>query len=618
DCPAELRRTAPTRKPGRPGTSARRHRRVALLSMGWLVAQPKAELELAERYYQDAEYESALELFEKAYKRSPEEGIGRRIVGSYEMLLQYEDAIKFLEKATKRHPEVSIYPILHAAILEKTGDLKAADKLYENAIEKQLRNQGEFMQIGAYLYQEGKLDRSLQTYLQSRKRLKDEYMFANEVANIYQQQGLFQEATEEYLNVYYANSSDLNAANLSILNMVGPSSQEAIEKALLRASDKRQSDLGIRTILYEYYLLAENFYEAFVQVKSIDRLFREEGDRVYKFAETMRNSKEYDMSNKAYDYIIDRKKNSRFFYLAHFEKAINGELKAFDQIPVDLISVQQAVDGYGELLDEFGREPQYFDAIYRRANLMVFYLDDLESSFSELESLTRQRQALRLEDWATARLLMGDILLMNKDYNKAKLTYTEVSETFKDRQQGALAKYKLAQLAYYKGEFNLADALLASIKDNTSTDISNDAIKLNLLIIDNTGLDTTTTALEIFAQAQLLTYQRSYQESLDLLDSLAYQFPNHSLADEILWEKANIFLRKNDITTAMTFIDRILNEFQTDIYGDDALFTKARIYDYTIKDPETAMKHYLEFLTLFPGSLFSVEVRKRIRELRQG
>ena len=120
-----------------------------------------------------------------------------------------------------------------------------------------------------------------------------------------------------------------------------------------------------------------------------------------------------------------------------------------------------------------------------------------------------------------------------------------MSERFKDRQQGGLANYKLAQMAYYKGEFNLAEALLTTIKDNTSNDISNDAIKLNLTIIDNTGLDTATTALEMFAQAQLLTYQRQYEPSLDLLDSLAYQFPNHTLSDEILWEKATIFLKQN-------------------------------------------------------------------------
>lgn len=581
-------------------------------------AQSGAEAQLAEKYYQDGEYESALDLFLKLSRKAPDERTSRRIVSCYELLGNYEEAIKFLDKAMKKQSDVVMYPILKASLLEKTGDLKAADKLYSDAIQKRLKGQGDFMQVGSWLYQEGKLDLSRQAYQQGRKRLRDNYLFSNEIANIHAQQGEFGDATKEYLNLYYANSGDLNAANLSILNMVDPGSQDAIERALLQAVDKRQSDRGLRTILYEYYLLADNYQEAFIQVKSIDRLFKEEGDRVYKFAETMRNTKEYDLSNKAYEYIIDRKKNSRYFYQAHFEKAANGELKAFDQIPVDIASINQAVEDYGNLLDEFGRRPQYFSAIYRRANLMVFYLNQLDQAREELEELTKQRQLLRQEDWAKAKLLVGDILLISQDYNRAKLTYTEVSDSFKDRQLGALSKFKLGQLAYYKGEFNLSQALLSAIKDNTSNDISNDAIKLTLLMVDNTGLDTTTEALEIFAQAQLLTYQRQYDASLNLLDSLAYKFPNHTLADEILWEKASIFLKKNDINTALTYIDRILNEFGTDIYGDDALYTKSKIYDYTLKDPEAAMKYYLEFLTLFPGSLYSVEVRKRIRELRQG
>ena len=54
-----------------------------------------------------------------------------------------------------------------------------------------------------------------------------------------------------------------------------------------------------------------------------------------------------------------------------------------------------------------------------------------------------------------------------------------------------------------------------------------------------------------------------------------------------------------------------------DIWGDDALYTKARIYDYTLKDQEKAMQLYLDFLLKYDGSLYIVEVRKRIRELRK-
>lgn len=575
------------------------------------------EAELAEKYFADEEFESALGLYEKLHRSSGDEKYALRIVSCFEALQQFEEADKFLNKVIKRSPNSPIFPITQAMLYEKTGNFKDADKLYDQTIEKELQTEGDFLRIGAFLYQAGKLDLALKTYLQGRKRLKRTYEYSSEIANIYEQQGEFGDATDEYLNDYYRNPTNYSSVNLSILNMVVPASMEPIERALLAAVDKRQNDRGLRTMLYEYYVLAEDFPEAFVQVKSIDRVFREDGELVFPFAETMRTNGNYELSNRAYDYIIERTKNPENQQRAYMEKAINGELKAFQQVPVDLVAIKQAVQDYGELLDQFDRSAANFDAIYRRARLMVFYLEDLNGALTELNGIV-DNPGIPREKWAQAKLLIGDVLLMQQEYNKAKLTFTQVSDMFKDRQMGALAKYKLAQLAYYKGEFNLAQAQLSAIKDNTSNDISNDAIKLNLIIIDNTGLDTSTVALELFAQAQLLAYQRLYDRSMTLLDSLAYTYPTHTLADEILWEKANIFLKQNDINAAMVYIDRILAEFPLDIYGDDALYTKARIYDFSLKDPEAAMKYYMEFLVRFPGSLYSVDVRKRIRALRAG
>ncbi|RMG69912.1 MAG: hypothetical protein D6722_09425, partial [Bacteroidetes bacterium] len=419
-----------------------------------------AEAELAAKYFNDGEYASALELYLKVNRRQYDELLTQRIVSCYEALGDFSSAIDYLERAEKRQEDVLIFPALRASLLEKSGDVKAAGKLYDELIRKRLRSEGDFIQIGAFLFQAGKLALALETYETGRKELRDPYLFCNETANIHTLQGDYRRATEEYLNLYYRDPIDLSSANLAILNMVGPQTQDAIEQALLQAVDKRQSDLGLRTILFEFYVLAENFEEAFVQVRSIDRLFREDGRRVYDFALTMRNNQNFELSNRALDYILERKENSPYYFRAHFEKATNGELQAFSRIPVDMDAIKRAVADYGRLLDEFGRRPQYFDAIYRRAYLMIFYLNQLEAGQQELEMIVRQPQMMAQEDWAKAKLLIGDVLLMQEDYNRAKLTYTEVSETFRDRQLGALAKYKLGQLAYYKGEFNLAQALL--------------------------------------------------------------------------------------------------------------------------------------------------------------
>jgi len=587
-----------------------------------LFAQTEAEIELADKYYSDQEYESALELYLKITKNSLEEKYVKRVVSSYEALNQHKEAIKFLDKAIKKAPNRVIYPIIKALTLEKIGELKDAEKLLDETINKVLELEGHFTQVGTYLYQADKLDKALETYLAGRKELKADGIFSDEIANIYEKQGNFEAATLEYVNSYLQNPSNESSVNMAILNMVDANEAAAqpIERALLQVIDKHPTDYGLRKMLYEFYVVNKNFMEAYIQVKSIDKLFKEDGGRIYNFAKTLRNNEEYDLSNEAFDYLINQKDNSPYYYQAHMEKAVNGELQAFQQLPVDIQAVKTAASSYQTLLKEFGRNPRYFEAIYRLAKLKVFYLEKQDEALKELEEVTVRmvgNDQNTKENLARAKLLMGDILVMQKSYNRADLTYKEVSELFRDRQIGALAKYKLALLSYYKGEFSLAQALLGAIKDNTSNDISNDAIKLNLVIIDNTGLDTTTQALEMFAQAQLLAYQRNYDASLEMMDSLAYKFPTHSLADDIYWEKANIFLKRDNIDVALGFIDRILENFSTDIYGDDALYTKARIYDYNLKNPEMAKKYYLEFLTQFPGSLYSVEVRKRFRELRQ-
>jgi len=586
-------------------------------------AQPKAEQALADQYFADEQYEEALDLYEKVWKQDASEALTMRVVACYERLNHFDDAIRFLDRAIKKQPTAVTLPLLKGLAYEKLGQFQVADATFADAIKK-LSYEGDYIHAGSFLYQAGKLDLAKETYLAGRKKLRDnqnKYPFANELGNTYGQQGEFALATEEFLNSYYATPENLPGASLDIINLVSDASQAEIEKALVLATERDPNDLGVRQILYEFYINIGNFMEAFVQVKSMDRLgptinlAESEGERVFQFAESMRTNKNYDMANRALDYIIDKKKNSPRYMQAFMEKAVNGELQAFEHLPVNIDAVRQAVAAYTALIDKFGIQATYFQAIYRRANLQVFYLNELDGPLADLTAITSQN--IDRDDWAKAMLLIGDIQLIRQQVTDARFTYTKVSDSFRDRQTGALSKYKLAQLLYYSGDFGLSQAMLAAIKDNTSNDISNDAIKLNLTIMDNSGMDSIPTPLKRFAHAQLLIYQRQYDQAMPILDSVANAFPGHPLSDEILWEKASIYLKRNEFTTAVEYLDRILQNFPTDILGDDALYTKARLYDYTLANPELAMKYYLAFLTAYPGSLYSVEVRKRIRELRK-
>jgi hypothetical protein len=101
-----------------------------------------------------------------------------------------------------------------------------------------------------------------------------------------------------------------------------------------------------------------------------------------------------------------------------------------------------------------------------------------------------------------------------------------------------------------------------------------------------------------------------------MLDSIFFKFPGHTLSDDIWWEKTLIYKEDQNYSSMLMAIDHILLNYNTGIYGDDALFYKAEYYDYYLNSVEKAKELYLDFLMKYPGSLYKVQIRKRIRELR--
>jgi len=61
---------------------------------------------------------------------------------------------------------------------------------------------------------------------------------------------------------------------------------------------------------------------------------------------------------------------------------------------------------------------------------------------------------------------------------------------------------------------------------------------------------------------------------------------------------------------------KVLNNYSWDILADNALYKIAKIYDFSLKDKEKAMEYYEKIIIDYPGSIFTVESRKRFRFLR--
>ncbi|MGD9328626.1 MAG: tetratricopeptide repeat protein, partial [Cyclobacteriaceae bacterium] len=132
----------------------------------------------------------------------------------------------------------------------------------------------------------------------------------------------------------------------------------------------------------------------------------------------------------------------------------------------------------------------------------------------------------------------------------------------------------------------------------------------------NTGLDTSDFLLKKYADIELLLFQNKKQEALDSLNIMYEKYKGSKLTDEILWLLSSIYLEKGEFQRSIELLNIIVDEYGEDIFGDDAFFRMAEIYDYHLDNIEKSKSLYQEFLVKYPGSFYAAEARKRFRTLR--
>jgi tetratricopeptide (TPR) repeat protein len=255
------------------------------------------------------------------------------------------------------------------------------------------------------------------------------------------------------------------------------------------------------------------------------------------------------------------------------------------------------------------------EAARSMALLHAFYLNNKDTAVVILEKITNT-PSIRKDLSDQVKLDLGDIYLLKSEPWEATLLYSQVEKRQKERDLGHLAKLKNAKLSYYKGEFELAKENLDVLKLATTREIANDAMQLSLLIGDNIALDTTEAALQEYAAIDLLVFQGQYQEALDKYKAMEKNFKAHPIVDEILWAKANIYVKLGKFEEAISELTKVIENFNDDIWADDANFLIAKIYDDNLKNKDKAMEFYQKQLTNYQGSMYAVEARKRYRQLR--
>jgi tetratricopeptide (TPR) repeat protein len=362
-------------------------------------------------------------------------------------------------------------------------------------------------------------------------------------------------------------------------------------------------------------LQRKNFYAAFIQARALDKRKKLEGVRVMEIGRIALENKDYKNSIRIFEYIIEEYPASANYQIARRLVIKSREEHVKTTYPVEIEEIRKLIADYDKLISEIGLNNNTIEALRSKALLHAFYLDEHEMAISILEEIIRvPRVSKSLID--QSKLNLGDIYLLIGQPWESTLLYSQVEKSSKETPNGYEAKLKNAKLSYYKGDFALAQSHLDILKTATTREISNDAIALSLLIKDNTMLDSNDVAMKRFADIDLLIFQNKKEKALRELDLMLQDYPDHTLVDEILWKSANLEMETGNFEKAIEKLKRIVDNFGSDILGDDAYFLMGKIYEEQLRDRNKAMEIYQDFLIRYPGSNYAAESRKRFRILR--
>ncbi len=589
----------------------------------------KIDLQLAHKYYLDADYEKAMLYYEKI---SQEDKYLDKIYKNYKAtlieLFKYREAEKLCKDQIKSQP-LKLHFLVDLGIIYELDDKPAKKlQLFDKAI-AQIKSNTTYSaasDLGIAFEKVGAVDRALETYLKFEKiSPRNILSFHSKIAMIYNRQGKTHEMINTFFEMLLLNDRFLSSVQNGLVNSIDFETQlkekEKLRKAIIQNIQTNPNKIVFVELLAWYYMLNNDYENAYIQIKSIDKKLNSNGQKVLELGNTALNNKDFNIAIKCFDYIIKNSSSLEIKFEAKNKRLITFKTKLLNGSKIIKEELEELKANYLLALSQLNNNRNVYNNSLRKYQLLVdlseieaYFLKDINSAKNHLKnamSLTN----IKAKQKAEAKLKLADIIVLEKNIWEASLMYMQIEKEFKNDPLGHLAKFKNAQVYYFSGEYDWCQAQLDVLKASTSKLIANDALELSVLITDNYNMDTSETAMKLFSSADMLSAQQQYKEAIILYDSVLNNFKNHTLNDEIIFRKAKIKLKQHLYNEAIKHLENLEINYPNSILLDNSLYLMGCIYQENIKNLDLAKKYFKTLLFNHPGSLYITDSRKRFRKI---
>ncbi|MBM55927.1 MAG: hypothetical protein CMB32_05160 [Euryarchaeota archaeon] len=581
-------------------------------------ASGQTDLELAEYYYNNGSYEQALLYLGDIYKKNKTNKVYQMYYESLLAMDNFYDAEKLVKGRLKRRHKNSkstAYVDLGALYMRFDMKDKALDA-FDDALAIMQPGKSHAIRLANAFIALDELDLAYDTYMKAIELGTDDFNY--ELANLKGMMGDYAGMVESFMELLHTKPTFLNTIQTTMNRNLRLQTDRSIVKMvrgeLLKAAKKYPEDEVYPRMLVWFFTQEKDFSSAFIHAKSLDVRLGERGVGLIELGNTAASNDDLETARECFEYVAGMGPRNPYFYTARNEILQIRFESLKKEVPLDHKELEKLETDYSASLNDLGVKPETAIMAKDHAHLLAFFLDRSEEAMDNLESVLEMPN-LNERVEAVCKLELGDVYVFADLVWDASLIFSQIVLDFKDDPLGHEAKFRNARISYFTGDFSWAQTQLDALKASTSKLISNDAIDLSLLITDNFNLDTIFEPMEMYARADLLIMQRRFDDARLTLDSLTTTYPGHALEDEILYLLGDLSMQEGDLETAIDFYNEVVELHFDDITGDDALYNLATIYDEILEDYEKAEELYSKLLFDFSGSLYTIEARKRYREL---
>ncbi len=581
---------------------------------------------LAQAFEQQGEYERALQLYSDLFIHDSTnyvyfDALRRTNV----QLKKYDEAIQLSSRRLRSTPYDFNLQSNIGSLYSMSGKEQKADSVWNAILLSANKNQMFYRAVANEQANQRLFDKAIATYLRGRKEIGDQFVFANELGNLYSFTMDFANTTHEYLLMLRQNEQQFDFVQSRLASIVARPDGLKSSTAVVEEELKQNQTIPLLRLQMWLYMEDHRYGDALTVAQTLERLVNSGGQELFAFAERVFRENEFTVAATAYQQALKSGPTMPFIPSAKYgyarcieELSLRGKIieesaKQNSSLLETQPSFSGAVNLYASLAKEYPFSTIGANSLYRIGWIRYKQLFDLDGALQMFDSVLTVAPAGAMAPTVLAST--GDIYIAQNKLDAAAKKFSAMSSSpYANQDQRTFAQLRLAEIQFFKHNFDSTLTLLQPLTENLKADESNDALILQFFVTENKFQFTG--ALKQYAHAELLARQFKLSEAINECSSMIDIYPTAPLADDVLLKKAEYSIQLNKFVDALAAYQKLLEDYKDSIEKDKTQFRIGELYQFHLLDKQKAIAAYEIILEKYPFSLFVEEARKRIRQLR--